>query len=372
MRPIDWIEIRHISMRLVAPFETSFGVEHDREAIILRVGANGIEGWGECVAGSFPGYSYETSGTAWHVLEGFFIPALLAVREGPVEPEAFRQATAHLKGHPLARAGLEMALWDLSAQRRGISLGRQLGGVRSQVPVGVSIGLQADTDLLVEAAREYLQQGYRRVKIKIKPGRDLEDVRAVRRAFPDLALQVDANSAYTLAQAPLFEALDAYGLILIEQPLAEDDLLDHASLQARLRTPICLDESILTVRHAEQALAIDACRVVNIKAGRVGGLTEARAIHDLCHDRGVPVWCGGMLETGIGRASNLALASLPGFTLPGDISASSRYYARDIAEPTFGLNPDGTIDVPTQPGLGVRVLDKELAAVTLRAETYRP
>jgi O-succinylbenzoate synthase len=238
------------------------------------------------------------------------------------------------------------------------------------VPVGVSVGIQADTEALLKVVEGYLAQGYRRVKLKIKPGRDLDEVRAVRAAHPTLALQVDANSAYTLEQKTVFQAMDALGLLLIEQPLAEDDLLDHAALQAVLRTAVCLDESILSLRHARQALDSQACRVINIKPARLGGLAEAVAVHDLCWGRGVPVWCGGMLETGIGRASNLALASLPGFTLPGDISASDRYYAEDIASPPFTLNSDSTIDVPDAPGLGIAVDPQALARVTLRSAAF--
>ena len=366
---IDDIEMRHIRMRLVSAFETSFGVEHDREAIVVRLRAGGLEGWGECVAGAFPGYSYETVGTAWNILEAFFIPAVLARPLASIED--YRAAVDSYKGHPLARAGLELALWDLEGKTKQSPLSALLGGVRSSVPVGVSIGIQPDSATLVRAVEGYLAEGYRRIKLKIKPGRDIEEVRAVRQAFPDVALQVDANSAYTLEQGPAFAVLDDFGLLLIEQPLAEDDLLDHARLQARLKTPLCLDESILSRRHARQALEAGACRVINIKPARVGGLVEAVAIHDFCDRQGVPVWCGGMLETGIGRAANLALASLPGFTLPGDISASARYYAHDIAEPTFTLNADSTIDVPRSPGLGVEVLEDELERVTVRKATFR-
>ena len=365
---VDRIEMRHVRMRLVSPFETSFGVEHDREAIILRVQADGLDGWGECVAGAFPGYSYETVGTAWHVLEAFFIPEVLVRPLTTIDD--YRSAVAGVKGHPLARAGLELALWDLFGKAKGSALAAMLGGVRTSVEVGVSIGIQADPAALVRAAEGYLRQGYRRVKVKIKPGRDVEEVKAVRQAYPEVALQVDANSAYTLDQSASLEELDGFGLLLIEQPLAEDDLLDHARLQARIKTRICLDESILSQRHARQALEAEACRVINIKAARVGGLAEAVAIHDLCLRQAVPVWCGGMLETGIGRAANLALASLPGFSLPGDISASARYYARDLAEPAFALNPDSTIDVPAGPGLGVSVLEDELERVTLRKAEF--
>jgi O-succinylbenzoate synthase len=366
---IDFVELRHIRMQLVAPFETSFGVELDRDCVILMLRGEGLTGWGECVAGLSPGYSYETAMTAWHILTDFFVPTILGSEI--VEVEDLRDRLRVFKGHPLARAGLEMALWDLFSQASGKPLATVLGGVRQTVPVGVSVGIQKEPETLVDVVAEYIKQGYGRVKIKIKPGRDVGDVHAVRTAFPDLKLQVDANSAYTIEDAALMEALDEYGLLLIEQPLAEDDLIDHSHLQALLKTPICLDESILSVRHARQAVEIGACRVINIKPGRVGGLSEAKAIHDLCLESSVPVWCGGMLETGIGRASNLAIASLPGFSLPGDISASERYYIADIAEPPFILNPDSTIDVPTATGLGVNVIQERLERVTLRREAFR-
>ncbi|HEY44202.1 MAG TPA: o-succinylbenzoate synthase [Anaerolineae bacterium] len=366
---IEYIELRHIRMQLRAPFETSFGVELDRDCIILQLRGEGLVGWGECVAGITPGYSYETTMTAWHVLSDFFIPRILGFEISEVED--LRHRLSVYKGHPLARAGLEMALWDVFAQVNRKPLSMVLGGVQPRVPVGVSVGIQKDPETLVDVVGEYIKQGYDRVKIKIKPGRDVGDVHAVRTAFPDLKLQVDANSAYTIEDTALMEALDEYGLLLIEQPLAEDDLIDHGRLQARLKTPICLDESILSMRHARQALEIEACRVINIKPGRVGGLSEAKAIHNLCFESKIPVWCGGMLETGIGRASNLAIASLPGFTLPGDISASERYYAEDIAEPPFMLNPDSTIDVPKAPGLGVNVIIERLERVSLRHEIFK-
>lgn len=368
MRP-EQIELRHVRMPLRATFEASFGAESERDCLILRLDAEGLVGWGECAADRWPGYSYETVGTAWHFLAEFAIPRVLGRHiDGPRD---LRQHLQPFKGHPLARAGLEMALWDLVGKSSGKSLCRLLGGSRGRVPVGVSIGIQPDVHSLLEAAAGYVRQGYGRLKLKIKPGRDLEEVRAVRQEFPDVRLQVDANSAYTLDQAGVFEAMDDLGLLLIEQPLGEDDLIDHSRLQARLRTALCLDESILSARHARQALEIGACRVINIKAGRVGGLSEAIAIHDLCVERGAPVWCGGMLETGVGRAANLALASLPGFTLPGDISATERYYAEDIAEPRFELNSDSTITVPQAPGLGVAVIESALDKYTLRREQFR-
>ncbi len=358
-----------VRMPLLHPFETSFGRITHRECIIVEAEDEaGHIGWGECPADRDPGYAYETTGTAWHVLEEFLGPAAL---QAPLDDEApaaaFQQRVRAVRGHPMAKAGLEMALWDLQGQRTGRSLRALLGGERERVPVGVSIGLQPSTEALVRRVGDFLALGYRRIKIKIKPQRDVSEVAAVRRAFPEVPLQVDANSAYTLETARALKPLDDFNLLLIEQPLAEDDLWDHHKLQAEFRTPICLDESIVTPRHARQALEMDAARVINIKQGRVGGLVNAVAIHDLARAQGVPVWCGGMLETGIGRAANLALASLPNFALPGDISATDRYYARDITHERFTLNADGTITVPDAPGLGVTIDRAALAAYTLRS-----
>jgi O-succinylbenzoate synthase len=366
---IEEITLHHISMQLKTPFETSFGVEQDRQCLIVEARAEGLTGWGECVAGELPGYSYETADTAWQVLTRCFIPAVLG--RYLENPGQVQETLASFKGHPMARAGLEMAVWDLAGQQARLSLASMLGGVRRRVPVGVSVGIMPDSRILLEQVEAYLRAGYRRIKLKIKPGKDIEPVSAVRQAHQDLALQVDANSSYGLDQALVFKRLDQIDLLLIEQPLADDDLYDHSRLQAQLRTPICLDESILSARHARQALELDSCRVVNIKAGRVGGLSQAIAIHDLCHDYKIPVWCGGMLETGIGRSSNLALASLPGFILPGDVSASERYYERDIAEQAFHLNDDSTIDVPQENGLGVTIDRKVLKKFTLRRARQR-
>lgn len=365
---IEQIELSHVVMRLVAPFETSFGVEQDRACIIIAMRADGLTGYGECVAAAEPGYCYETTGTAWHILRDFLVPAVLGQELSDIPDLIARYR--RVRGHPLAKAGLEMAAWDILGQAQGKSLAQMLGGVRDRVEVGVSVGIQPTTEALVERVGRYIAEGYRRIKIKIKPGRDLEDVRAVRAAFPDIRLQVDANSAYRLADAPLFQQMDDLNLLLIEQPLAEDDIYDHSKLQPQLKTPICLDESILSADHARAAIELGACRVINIKAGRVSGLLQAIKIHDLCRERGMPVWCGGMLETNIGRASNIALASLPGFTLPGDISASARYYAQDIAEPPFVLNPDSTITVPTMPGLGVKVNLRNLERFTVERQVF--
>ncbi len=365
--PIDRITLHLVKMRLVAPFETSFGVEHDRQCLIVRVDADGLTGWGECPAESTFGYSYETTTTAWHALTDFLIPRSLGQ---PTDIAAAYQRGELLRGHNMARHGLESALWDIVAQQRGVSLSAALGGERDRVAVGVSVGIQASADALIARIEDYLAQGYGRIKIKIKPGYDLEVVERVRARFPKVLLQVDANSAYRLPDAPLFQAMDQYGLLLIEQPLGWDDIYEHSKLQAQLETPICLDESIHSLGQATLALELKACKVINIKPARVSGFTESRRIHDLCQAHGIPVWCGGMLETGIGRAGNVALASLPNFTLPGDISASNRYYTEDIAEPPFALNPDSTLSVPIAPGLGVTVNERALEKFTERKDLF--
>jgi len=360
---IDSITLHHLRMPLAAPFETSFGRIDERESLLIILRSEGLNGYGECVADREPGYSYETSGTAWHILKDFIVPCLLG--QDVQDAADFQRRVAGIRGHPLAKAGVEMAIWDLLGKRSGRSLRELLGGTRQKVEVGVSIGLQESPEALVRAVENYLAQGYRRVKIKIRPGRDVGDASAVRRAFPDLRLQVDANSAYSLESAQALRPLDDLGLLLIEQPLFEDDLWEHHKLQEQFRTPICLDESISSARHARSALEMKACRVINLKAGRVGGLSQALEIHDLCRAQNIPLWCGGMLETGVGRASNLALASLPGFTLPGDISASERYYRRDLTRERFTLNPDSTLDVPQGAGLGITLDERALSAFSL-------
>ncbi len=366
---IDTITLTHLRMALVLPFETSFGRSSERDCILVTIHAEGLAGYGECVADRDPGYAYETSGTAWHVLRDFIVPSILG--QDIADAGDFQNRVAAIRGHPMAKAGVEMAVWDLLGKRDGKSLQQMLGGDKPRVPVGVSVGLQESPSALVRRVEAYLLDGYGRVKIKIKPGRDVGDARAVRAAFPAIKLQVDANSAYTLDSARSLLPLDDLELLLIEQPLFEDDIWDHARLQKEFRTPLCLDESILSARHARYAIEMSACRIINIKAGRVGGLSQAVAIHDLCQVQDVPVWCGGMLETGVGRASNLALASLPNFSLPGDISASARYYSRDITREVFSLNPDSTIDVPTAPGLGVTLDEQAIRQHTLRTETFK-
>jgi O-succinylbenzoate synthase len=302
------------------------------------------------------------------VLRDFLIPIVCA--EAFEDPESFADRVAHIRRNHMAKAGLEAALWDLHCQREVVTLAQALGGERTRVEVGVSLGIEHRTADLLNRIETFFAQGYRRIKIKIKPGYDLPVVREVRRAFPDIRLQVDANSAYTLDDVPLFEAMDEYDLLLIEQPLGEDDIVDHARLQTRLRTPICLDESIVHPHDARKAIELGSCRIINIKQGRMGGLTRAVETHDLCEAQGVPVWCGGMLETGVGRLLNLALASLPNFRLPGDISASDRYFEQDLIDPPVVLNPDGTIDVPTDVGVAPRVDTRRVEEITLRRETF--
>ena len=365
---IERIELRLGNMRLTAPFETSFGVEHDRQCVIVSVQAGGLTGWGECPASGTFGYSYETTTTVWHALKDFLIPQMLGQ---PADVAKTVEIGEYLRGHPMARHGLEAAVWDIAAQANGVSLSKALGGTRDRVAVGVSIGIQPSASALLDKIEGYLAQGYGRIKIKIKPGYDLEIVKQVRARYPKLLLQVDANSAYRLPDSPLFEGLDEYKLLLIEQPFGWDDIYEHSKLQPLIDTPICLDESIHSLGHAQLAIELGACKIINIKPARVSGFAESRRIHDLCAARDVPVWCGGMLETGIGRAGNVALASLPNFTLPGDISASNRYYVEDIAEPPFTLNPDSTLTVPTTPGLGVTVNLKKLDEFTVQRESFR-
>lgn len=362
---IDRVELMQFGLRLSRPFTTSFGTTLERPCLIVAVQSEGCTGYGECVAFDGPWYSYETVTTAWHVLRDFLIPALLDI--DVEDPTAVWDRFAPVRGHNMAKAALEMACWDLAARVRDVSLSHLLGGTRERVPVGVSVGIEASPEALVRTVAGYLEDGYGRIKLKIAPGSDDRYVMAVRRAFPPTLLQVDANSAYTLEDAPVFREMDSLGLLLIEQPLGPDDIIDHASLQRELSTPICLDESIHSPEDAHHALDLGSCRVINIKAGRVGGHRQSRAIHDLCLARGIPVWCGGMLETNIGRAHNVALASLPGFSLPGDISASARYYQQDIAQPGFTLNDDSTLTVPSGPGIGV---DLDPAAAPQRREVY--
>jgi O-succinylbenzoate synthase len=355
------VELRRIEMPLVAPFRTSFGTETVRDVLLLRAVTGEAEGWGECVAMSDPLYSSEYVDAAEDVLVRFLIPALAAQER--LDAVGVAPALAAFKGHRMAKAALEMAVLDAELRAQGRPLARELGAVRDRVPCGVSVGIMDSIGQLLDTVEGYLDAGYVRIKLKIEPGWDVEPVRAVRERFgDDVLLQVDANTAYTLADARHLARLDPFGLLLIEQPLDEEDVLGHAELAKVISTPVCLDESITSARSAADAIRLGACRIVNIKPGRVGGYLEARRIHDVCVAHGVPVWCGGMLETGIGRAANVALAALPGFTLPGDTSASDRYYRPDVTPP-FVL-ADGHLRVPATPGLGVEPLPEVLAAIT--------
>ncbi len=361
---IERVELRTVRLPLNEPFETSFGSIDSRLIFLVAVKCGGETGWGEVVAAEEPLYSYETVGTALHVIRDYLAPAMLAEPVGDLADLARRLAP--FRGHNMAKAGLELAYMDLLARLKGQSLSQLIGGTRDRIPVGVSLGIQPALDQLLERVDRYLGLGYQRIKLKIKPGWDIEIVKEVRRRHPDILLSVDANSAYTLADRDHLKRLDEFGLLMIEQPLEHDDLIDHAQLQSSIQTSICLDESITGVGRAKQALELGSCRIINIKIGRVGGYSQALKIHDLCYSKGIPVWCGGMLESGIGRAHNIALASLPGFVLPGDISASSRYFERDLIVPEVTVSADGTVTAPRWPGLGFEV---NLDYIASRTET---
>lgn len=358
------VELRRVRLPLVSPFETSLGVDTERDALLVRAVTPDGEGWGECVAGIDPTYSSEYVDGAQDVIRRFLLP-ILASRPWSSAGE-IATLLAPIKGHPMAKAAIEAAVLDAELRAAGIPLAAHLGAVHRRVAAGVSVGIMPTIGELLDVVAGYLEVGYRRIKLKIKPGWDLEPVRAVRERFGDVALQVDANAAYRLGDAARLAALDPFDLLLVEQPLPEDDLRGHAELARRIRTPVCLDESVTSAHAAADAIALGACAVVNIKPGRVGGLLEARRVHDVCAANGVPVWCGGMLETGIGRAGNVALAALPNFTLPGDTSGSDRYFTTDLTAP-FVLD-DGHLAVPDGPGIGVAPLPDVLEEVTVSTE----
>ncbi len=363
------VELRRVSLPLVAPFRTSFGTEVEKDALLVRAISPEAEGWGECVAMAHPLYSYEHLEGARDVIRRFLLPRLFAA--GDVTAQGVGHLLEPIKGHPMAKAAVEMAVLDAELRQSGTSFASFFGAVRDRVPSGVSVGIMDSIPQLLDAVGAYLEAGYVRIKLKIEPGWDVDPVRAVRERFGDeLLLQVDANTAYTLGDARQLARLDPFDLLLIEQPLAEDDVAGHAELARRIRTPVCLDESITSAATAAAAISMQACQVINIKPGRVGGYLEARRIAIVAAANGVPVWCGGMLETGIGRAANAALAACLEFTLPGDVSGSDRFYARDITAPQ--LIQDGHLPVPTGPGTGVEVLDEVLADVTTDVETIRP
>jgi O-succinylbenzoate synthase len=366
------IALREIRLRLREPFRISSGVVEERRIMLLELhDADGTSEWAECVAGEYPNYSAETIDTAWLAIREWLAPRLLG--HGVGAPDAVHEILErHVCGHNMAKAALEMGCWALAARQASLPLSRVLGGSRDRIATGISIGIQRDPEALVARARRAVADGYRKVKVKIQPGADLEYVRAVRDALPDTELMADANSAYALADADHLVKLDEFGLIMIEQPLHRDDLVRHAQLQQRLKTRICLDESITDVARCEDMIALGSGRVVNIKPGRVGGFAVSRRIHDLCAANGIPVWCGGMLESGVGRAYNVALASLPNFTLPGDLSPSARYWTRDVVTPEWTMDGEGMVTVPTAPGIGVRVDAAMVDDLTVRSEVLLP
>ncbi|UCE40474.1 MAG: o-succinylbenzoate synthase [Candidatus Aminicenantes bacterium] len=357
---IDRIEIELCSLPYVHFFETSLGREEDRTFILVKVYAEGICGYGETVADKAPLYSYETTQTAWLMLKDYLIPLL--IRKSLSEPLDFYEEAKIFKGHPMAKAGLEMALWDLAAKQKGVPLWKLYGGSQKEIPSGVSIGIQDSQSQLIHRIQAFLEEGYQRIKLKIKPGWDVSVCRNVREKFPDIRLQVDANGAYVycLDDKKRLLDLDTFGLEMIEQPFVPYDLWDHARLQEDLHTPLCLDESIINAETARKAMEMGSCRVINIKAGRVGGIIESKRIHDVCQKNSMPVWCGGMLESGIGRAHNVHLATLPNFKFPHDLSASKRYYAEDLIEPPIDITGQGTIKVPDLPGIGVSPQEKRI------------
>jgi o-succinylbenzoate synthase len=365
---IESIVLRELRMRLKAPFQTSSEVTWDRRILLVEAGVDGLHGWGEITAAEDPFYNAETTDTAWHIVRDFIVP--LVVGQSVDSAAEIASLLDPIRGHEMAKAGVENAVWDIEAQQKSMPLARLLGGTRQEIPCGVSVGIQDSISTLLAKIDGELRAGYQRVKLKIKPGKDVEVVAAVRRQYPDIRLMTDANSAYRLEHLELLKTFDQYNLMMIEQPLAWDDIYQHALLQAQLCTPICLDECIRTPSHAEAAIKLGACRIINIKLGRVGGHTRAKQVHDLSVRHSIPVWCGGMLESGVGRAHNIAMSTLPGFVLPGDVSASQRYWNEDIIEPEVEVSPAGTIRVPETPGLGYSIRSKRVEELTIRQEHW--
>lgn len=365
---IEAITAREISMRLIKPFETSFGVTHDRRVLLIQLHTDVGDGWGELSAGEGPFYNSETTDTGWIIIEKFIAPMLLGKTIKNAE-EALR-LMAPIRGHEMAKAALENAVWDVLAKSQSVSLSKLLGGTRKEIPCGVSLGIQADTGVLLSSIAKELGAGYQRIKLKIKPGKDIAVLRAVRQKYPDIDLTVDANSAYCLSDVPLLKQMEEFKLAYMEQPLRWNDIYKHSLLQSQLDIPLCLDECIHSLDDAEAAVALNACRIINIKLGRVSGHTEARKIQAFALQSGIPVWCGGMLEAGVGRAHNIAMSSLPGFILPGDVSASKRYWEEDIIEPEVEVSKKGTITVPDTPGIGYAVNQKRIEKLAVRHEYW--
>ena len=365
---IESITLREVQMRLKAPFETSFGVSHQRRIILVEVVADGVSGWGEVTASETPGYNSETTDTAWHVISDFVAPTLIG--KSIAKAADSMPLLAAIRGHQMAKSGVETALWDAEAQLKGMPLSKLLGGKLEEIASGVSLGIRENPQALVERVEQELGSGYQRIKLKIKPGKDLEYVAAVRKRFSGILLSVDANSAYQLEDAAHLRRLDEFKLLMMEQPLHWDDIYAHSKLQSQIQTAICLDECINNARHASTAIELKACRIINIKLGRVGGHSEAQRVEEVCRMHGIPVWCGGMLETGIGRAHNIAMSTLEGFTLPGDVSASKRYWSEDIIEPEVEVTAKGTIKVPKTPGIGYKVKRDRIEQLTVRTNNW--
>ena len=366
---IEQIVLREIRMRLKAPFETSFGVTQDRRILLVEAVVDGVSGWGEVTTVETPSYNSETTDTAWHVISDFIASKLV----GKEVRTASEIATllGSIRGHQMAKAGVENAVWDAEAQLRNVPISRLLGGTLNEIACGVSLGIRENPQALVKKVEDELAHGYQRIKLKIKPGKDLDYVAAVRKQFPNILLSVDANSAYQLKDVEHLRKLDEFNLLMIEQPLQWDDIHSHAKLQQQIRTAICLDECINNAGHALAAIEQGACRIINIKLGRVGGHSSARQVHDVCQQHSLPVWCGGMLESGIGRAHNIAMSTLPNFTLPGDVSASQRYWHEDIIEPEVEVTSKGTIRVPDRPGIGYSVRRDLIDRLTVRSKNWK-
>jgi o-succinylbenzoate synthase len=366
---IERVTIRHLQMELKSPFTTSFGTLKKRDFLLLEaVDTDGVVGWAETTSFPSPWYNEEDLQTNWHMLESYLLPVVL---EKEIEhPDEVSERFAFIRRNYMAKAAIEGAVWDLYARKQGVSLSQAIGGEKREIEVGVSIGIQPSVADTLRVVEKYVSSGYRRIKVKVKPGWDFEVLREIRREFPNVPLMADANSAYTLADLDRLQGLDEFNLMMVEQPLASDDIIDHAKLQARLQTPVCLDESIHSVEDVRKALELGSCKIINIKVGRVGGLTEAKRIHDFCQANNIPVWCGGMLESGVGRAHNIALTTLGNFTLPGDTAASSHYWERDIIDPEVEVH-NGLITVPTTPGIGYEVNRAQVDAFTVSSRTYR-
>ena len=367
---IESIELREIRLPLIHFFETSFGRTTERRILLVRVtDSDGAEGWGECTAGEGPFYSYEWIQTAWSTIHEFLAPMVIG-REMENAAAAFSLMKS-VRGHRMAKATIENACWDLEARKLGVPLWKHLGGTRTEIVCGVSIGIQDSAEILLEKIQKEVDAGYQRIKIKIKPGWDVKIVERVRKEFPSIRLMGDANSAYTLKDIALFKELDQFKLMMLEQPLAHDDVFDHAQLQRQIETPVCLDESVCSAEDAKHAIELGACKIINIKLGRVGGHSEAKRVEAIARQKNIPVWCGGMLESGIGRAHNIAMSTLSGFTLPGDVSASSRYWEEDIIEPPVIVSRSGTITAPTEPGIGFSLKLPRIEEVTVRKDTIK-